>query len=436
MVQIVNDDQLCMARAIGVGLAKKCLVSEDDWDRTNQNARHLSNLEILLKHRQTNMATYKHLRTKGHREQKHLALLLCRAAGVPDDKPGSLNDLPKFEEALRIRIAVVAASLGNKFVRIPDNEHEDWPLIYLYLVDTEGVSHFHAIVSIVGFFSARYFCERCFKQYDHNTEHRCATTCLTCKSSDCPETDAPMSCRECHMVCRSLACFERHVTPTTAKNGEEVKKSQCEKYWRCTTCKKVVNREERSETKHQCSEWLCKCCRSWVTGNHRCFLFPEEPKEPVQKFIFFDFEATQDQLAQCSDGYAPARCPDCPEDKPCAQCRRCRHCSKTWCGQPRHVPNFVVAQTTCSYCEDETLEDWPTCQQCGTRCPECDTFDKDLDCYVSPPCRDTCGRREVAFQGDSTLDDFGAWLFSPQHKDATVLAHNMKVIIPRYYPTG
>ena len=55
MVQIVNDDQLCMARAIGVGLAKKCLVSEDDWDRTKQNALHLSNPEILLKHRKTNI---------------------------------------------------------------------------------------------------------------------------------------------------------------------------------------------------------------------------------------------------------------------------------------------------------------------------------------------------------------------------------------------
>jgi len=67
------------------------------------------------------------------------------------NRPGSLNDLPAFEKTLRVRIAVIAASLDNTFIRVPANNHEDWPLFYLYLMDHEGVSHFHAIVNITGF---------------------------------------------------------------------------------------------------------------------------------------------------------------------------------------------------------------------------------------------------------------------------------------------
>ena len=136
-----------------------------------------------------------------------------------------MNDLPVIEEALQIRIAVVATSLGNKFIRVPSNEHEEWPVIHLYLLDHEGVSHFHAIVNITGFFSAYYFCGRCFKQYNTNTEHRCETTCLTCKSQTCPETEFKMSYRDCSMVCRSLECIDRH---KTGNSSESI--SSCRKY--------------------------------------------------------------------------------------------------------------------------------------------------------------------------------------------------------------
>ena len=162
---------------------------------------------------------------------------------------------------------------------------------------------------------------------------------------------------------------------------------------------------------------------SWVTGNHRCDLFLEEPKKQLQKFIFFDFEATQDTIAQCTDCYNPKNC--C--STPCQDCHKCQRCFKSWCGQPRHVPNFVVAQVVCNYCLDKPMDAWRTCAHCGTRCPDCNAYNKELRVFTGPPCLDKCGFREVIFQGYNTLDDFGSWLFSPQHNDATVLAHNMKV---------
>ena len=43
-----------------------------------------------------------------------------------------------------------------------------------------------------------------------------------------------------------------------------------------------------------------------------------------------------------------------------------------------------------------------------------------------PPCANSCGHREVLFRGDTTTEDFGKWLFSSQHKDCVVMAHNMR----------
>ena len=210
MVNIVNDDHLCMVRALGVCLAKHCVVPDEAWKILKKELRHMTNPQILVQTRQVSASGYINIRNKNRWEQKEVAFLLCQKAGIPTNHPCTLNDISVFEDALQVRIAVIAASLGNKFIRVPNNDHDDWPLLYMYLVNHEGLSHFHAIVNIAGFFSAIYFCDRCFKQYDHNTEHRCEITCLTCKNSNCPETDSTLSCRSCHMFCRSVECFERH----------------------------------------------------------------------------------------------------------------------------------------------------------------------------------------------------------------------------------
>lgn len=416
IVQIINDDQLCMARSIAVCLAKHCIVPDDEWVQVVDKNRYLTNLQIMMKERKISQRLYKNICNLKRPEQRLLAIFLCEKAGVPIDRPGSLKDLPSFEEVLHVRIAVLAVSLGNKFIRVPDNKHEDWPILYLYLVDHQCTSHFNSIVNIAGFFSAIYFCERCFKHYNQNTNHCCESKCLTCKSQKCPETDSTMCCRLCHMVCRSMDCFKRHLekkTKNTSDNGSVT--SQCEQFWRCITCKKVINCLKRPIYLHKCTEWLCKCCKTWVIGNHQCYLFPEELKKPVKKFIFFDFEATQDTIASCKEGYVPD------------ETSKCQRCFKSWCGQPRHVPNFVVAQKVCESCINDQLTPNSICGDCGTRCKVCDAWDKENKHFVRQPCVDTCGFREVIFQGDNTLEEFGNWLFCAQHKDTTVLAHNMKV---------
>ena len=63
-----------------------------------------------------------------------------------------------------------------------------------------------------------------------------------------------------------------------------------------------------------------------------------------------------------------------------------------------HVPNFVVAETVCQSCQNRDDE----CEICG------------------PP---------VVFRGDTTLDEFGAWVFRKENKGVGVFAHNLKVNI-------
>ncbi len=51
MVEIVNSDKICMARAIGVCFANLCVIPRDEWLTTKETTGLLSNVEILLTRR-------------------------------------------------------------------------------------------------------------------------------------------------------------------------------------------------------------------------------------------------------------------------------------------------------------------------------------------------------------------------------------------------
>ena len=98
----------------------------------------------------------------------------------------------------------------------------------------------------------------------------------------------------------------------------------------------------------------------------------------------------------------------------------------SWCGQYRHTPNFVLAQTACSFCLDQSLRSMPMCSHCGSRCERCSAYDSKESTFVKDPCQGTCGFKETVFEGDDTADKFGRWLFNATHRNTTVLAHNAK----------
>ena len=83
------------------------------------------------------------------------------------------------------------------------------------------------------------------------------------------------------------------------------------------------------------------------------------PKEEfIPKSIFFDFECSQDERAECEEGYVPTKrenCKGCQSQQVCKPCSKCQNCKTSWCGKPTHQPNFVVAHTVCPKCIDKPL---------------------------------------------------------------------------------
>ena len=95
-VRIVNNDSSCLARAIIVGF-RKCLALE-----------HKENREIV--------SHYHRVRDSRNKLQVIEAQNLMRSVELPLDKPGLVQDIPKYERFLKTSIVVISARIGNKKV--------------------------------------------------------------------------------------------------------------------------------------------------------------------------------------------------------------------------------------------------------------------------------------------------------------------------------
>jgi hypothetical protein len=88
MIQIVNVDQMCMARAIGVCWASANVVSKTEWDTLVVGSRGtMTFLDLVLQHRKVPPSYYMHLRNKSRNEQGQLAAVLCQMANVSPTVP-------------------------------------------------------------------------------------------------------------------------------------------------------------------------------------------------------------------------------------------------------------------------------------------------------------------------------------------------------------
>ena len=70
---IVNNDQLCMARAISVNWAKLNRCSAAEWKDIAQFRNSKTNVELILDHHKVPESHYKDLRKHGRKEQTVLA---------------------------------------------------------------------------------------------------------------------------------------------------------------------------------------------------------------------------------------------------------------------------------------------------------------------------------------------------------------------------
>ena len=359
IVVIKNKDNMCMARAIVTG--KKQIEGPRREYKLMQKYNHYS---------QTNQAEDLHVK-----------------AGVPMTRMSTFEDLPKFEQAINARVVVFDIQLQKSIVYYGDESKET--VIYL----CKDGEHFDLISSITGFFGKNRFCHNCLKTYRDN--HNCAVTCIVCKQSGCLRTDHPVPCSDCNMTCRSQTCYDQHkVVRQSIKNSKKQNLSPCQRYWKCPTCFKVLNTVNRKKSMHQCGETFCYSCKTYVVGEHFCYMRQQTPKDISQKYIFFDFESTQ----QVEDD-----------------------------GITYHTPNYVCVQKVCGSCIDSEVTADSKCPYCGLRCPACNKRSKEHpDQYEFEPCQGKCGHNQFTFSGETTQDQFCQWLVSPENKGYTVLAHNLK----------
>ena len=122
IVTIENDDNICMARAIGVSWAKYRRCTPEEWKEITKSRGNKTNLQLVLEHGKVSETYYKVLTRKKLKQQGQLAEALCQMAGVPKDRPASLNVIEAFEEVLGVRVMVVSARLGNKFITSPSSD--------------------------------------------------------------------------------------------------------------------------------------------------------------------------------------------------------------------------------------------------------------------------------------------------------------------------
>lgn len=471
LLRVSNDDQMCLATAIGRCYLKLCeIVPLNKWKEVTKDDDDMNTFQKVIKHRMTTKSYYKHVSDSAVNNKsysKAMALTMCTEANLPTDEPLSIRDIACFEDLLDVNILVLSARLGNRFCRVSANTKRK--NIYLYLTgdSDETTGHFDGIASINGFFGRGYFCTSCLKPYKNKGKHSCIETCDVCGSHQCKVGDDQVICSHCHRTCRSEACYKRHNTRKNTK-GRESDKSMCEKFYQCESCKKVINREKRPPRQHRCGEWKCKNCFEYQLGEHLCYQrkpFWDSVKKEPRKYFFYDFETTQNEHMvcqegyllnapcgkkctikekcrkckictnchevrcnnenQCSNGYAPSQpCKkECTPKTRCDKCKICINCHQSWCGLEEHKVNFAVLQSTCTSCENAELTVDSKCHVCGSRCEKCRIVKRNTKIL---PCENGCGYRQRVFRGDDVPYEFCSHIMTPHYKNTVLIAHNAK----------
>ena len=367
-VRIRNTDNTCLPRAIMVGykhllfMENKDKKSEDDYNRIRDHR---------LKYQTTE------------------ALWLMRSVGLTTDKVGSLEHIPLYEAHLKVGIVVMSSRIGNKRVYGGSPQYDR--KIFIYHSEINGVGHFDTITKVNSMMCKSYYCSNCDKGFKSRTQHKCKVWCNICGRNNCKETQ-PKMCPDCNKMCRSEECFDAHKLQKKSGRGKHKDKpitSLCDQFWQCPDCGVSVKRDNRNIDIHECGETMCKVCHQYVSGyeQHLCYMRAFTSDVEPDKFIFYDFECTQE------DGV--------------------------------HTPNFVVAQSICSHCESEPVDDQAICFNCGSRCEMCNKYNNQEKEWERYPCKG-CGKRQVIFSGSQAGKDFCKWLISEQHKYVTAIAHNSR----------
>ena len=153
---IKNNDNSCLPRSIAVGLAHLNMKLNPDVP--------------------TYKSRYEKLRNSRNKAQTVKAERLTTAIAISSDKPGSLHDIPLYEQHLQVGICVISLGLGNKRVYNGSSKYKD--RIFLLHSGPIENGHFDTITSINGIMNTQYYCEECGKGFKNRTSHNCKVWCV------------------------------------------------------------------------------------------------------------------------------------------------------------------------------------------------------------------------------------------------------------------
>ena len=267
IVCINNTDDLCLARALAVAIAR---IEKDP--------------------------KYNHIRRSDRPLQRQKALDLHQAANVPLG-PCGIDEVKLFQNYLaNYQIIIVSGAHNNSIIYPPQPPGTDEkPSISLYYHN----NHFDVITKLPGFLRRNYFCHRCHKAYDHTADHICTAMCDMCRGFECIWQGKGIPCNECDRVFRNQTCYNRHKNEPINGGGRTV----CQVIRKCDKCGKPMDVRHLNPKGHTCGK-KCQTCGLILTRedtDHKCYMKPLEQVEEssYNHLLFFDFEATQEHGTHC-----------------------------------------------------------------------------------------------------------------------------------------
>ena len=264
VIPIINNrDNLCLARALAVSIA-----------RIEKDPRYTS------------------IRRPDSCLQRERAFDLHEAANVPLG-PCGLKEVDLFQQHLtNYQIIVVSGDQNNTIIYPPRPRSNPNPEKSIYLF--YQANHFDVITKLPGFLNTNYFCHQCHKGYDHTTDHLCDGRCWSCRGVGCIIEDNGITCNECDRFFKNQTCYDRHKQEPINGGGRTV----CQAVRKCPTCHKSM--DVRKLNNHPCVDNReCPTCKAVLNPNdpnHKYYMQQEQPKEEPSyaQLLFFDFECTQE----------------------------------------------------------------------------------------------------------------------------------------------
>ena len=259
VITIQNNDNLCLARALVVAIAK---IEKDP--------------------------KYKDLMKPGTRTQEKKAKELHEAAKVPLG-PCGIPEVELFQKHLtNYEINIVSGNHDNSIIYPPKpSAGNNVTPIYLYLHD----NHYDVITTIPGFLSNSYFCHKCSQPYSKKFDHVCPGMCKSCRSYDCVLIGNGLKCNECDRLFKNKACYDQHKEPVDGA------RSVCQTIRKCGKCGKSMDVRKLNPKGHICGK---KCSTCGLVHNekseHLCYIQKTEQLEESQynQLVFFDLECKQE----------------------------------------------------------------------------------------------------------------------------------------------